>query len=192
MTVQSLCNAIRSQLYFSQISSWVQLLKDANSDTKGVKPFSSEIMDNPRLCKNLQTMQARLDIMFRIKSYDGTACFNEKPLVHTFPDTSIADNMAIRVCMKSLPRLEKIPTLNTNKANINGFCCDNQIKAASHGGPAHLINDRIHYSSCHEKGKHRCRSDEDDDVEILCNETKACSNFKVSFSWFLKIPTLLY
>lgn len=193
MTIQSLCSAIRSQLYFSQVSSWVDLLKkafiDRDMSVKDQMPnlFSPEIMQNPRLKKNLQTMQVDLDILFRIKVYDGTSCFNDKPNVHNFPDTLVSDRLALRVCLKSLPRLDKIPTLNTEKANINGFSCDNRIKKLL-GVPAplglpvagtscHLMHDRLTYpflSFCHETGKHRCKNKEEDyDVEDNVDKKQA-------------------
>lgn len=179
MTIQALCSAIRSQLYFSQISSWIDLLKkafiDGDMSVKEQMPslFSPEIMQNPRLKKNLQTMQVDLDILFRIKTFDGTANFNEKPNIHNFPDTIVSDGIAVRVCLKSLPRLEKIPTLNTEKAHLNGFSCDNRIKSSligiesptSSSSSRHVVHDRMAFPSCHEKGKHRCRDEyEDDDI----------------------------
>ncbi|KAG5682970.1 hypothetical protein PVAND_012285 [Polypedilum vanderplanki] len=174
MTIQALCSAIRSQMYFSQISSWIDLLKkafiDGDLSVKDQMPslFSHEIMQNPRLKKNLQTMQVDLDILFRIRAYDGTSYFLEKPNVHNFPDTIVSDGMAICVCLKSLPRLEKIPTLNTEKAHLNGFSCDNRIKSSSPvaGSSRHILNDRMIFSPCHEKGKHVCcKEDEEDDDE---------------------------
>lgn len=202
MTIQSLCSAIRSQLYFSQISSWVDLLKKAFSDGEiSVQDqmsniFSPEIMQNPRLKKNLQTMQVDLDILFRIKSYDGASAFNDKPNVHNFPDTIISDRMALRVCLKSLPRLEKIPTLNTEKANINGFSCDNRIRTllgtpAPLGSPVagsscHLLHDRLDYPSCHEKGKHRCKEEDEeeffDDAKESADELQNQSPTAKSFA----------
>ncbi|CAG9802874.1 unnamed protein product [Chironomus riparius] len=175
MTIQALCSAIRSQLFFSQISSWIDLLKkafvDGDMSVKEQMPslFSPEIMQNPRLKKNLQTMQVDLDILFRIKTFDGTANFNEKPIIHNFPDTIVSDGIAVRVCLKSLPRLEKIPTLNTEKAHLNGFSCDNRIKSSLIGmesptsGSRSGVHDRMTFSSCHEKGKHRCRNEYEDE-----------------------------
>jgi hypothetical protein len=176
MTIAALCSAIRSQLYFSQVSSWVDLLRkafvDGDMSVKEQMPslFSPEIMQNPRLKKNLETMQVDLDILFRIKPYDGAACFNNKPNVHNFPDTIVSDHMALRICLKSLPRLDKIPTLNTEKANSNGFTCDNRIKASiplGEGPSCHFVNDRIAYPSCHGKGKHRCKDEDEEDYEAL-------------------------
>lgn len=197
MTVQALCSAIRSQLCFSQVSSWVDLLRkafvDGDTSVRDQMPslFSPEIMQNPRLRKNLQTMQVDLDILFRIKAYDGASCFNDKPNVHNFPDTIVADGMALRVCLKSLPRLEKIPTLNTEKANLNGFSCDNRIKisqgvpvpligspVAGAGTSGILMSDRMAFQSCHEKGKHRCMDDEEDDEYLEMSDQ--CTVFNPS------------
>lgn len=184
MTITALCSAIRSQLYFSQVSSWVDLLRkafvDGDMSVKEQMPnlFSPEIMNNPRLKKNLETMQVDLDILFRIKSYDGGACFNEKPNVHNFPDTIVSEHLALRVCLKSLPRLEKIPTLNTEKANSNGFTCDNRIKASIPlgspvaGSSCHLLTDRVTYPFCHEKGKHRCKDDDEEEDFDVSDEKK--------------------
>jgi hypothetical protein len=190
MTLQALCSAIRSQMYFSQISSWIDLLRkafvDGDVSVKEQMPslFSPEIMQNPRLKKNLQTMQVDLDILFRIRSYDGTSCFNEKPNVHNFPDTIISDGLAICVCLKTLPRMEKIPTLNTEKAHLNGFSCDNRIKSMVESPVAstsrHLIHDRM-TTSCSEKGKHKCKEDDDEDDDTPINtpnnksESVACA-----------------
>lgn len=174
MTIQALCNAIRSQLGFSQVSSWVDLLKkafvDGDASIKEKMPhlFSPEIMQNPRLKKNLETMKVDLDILFRIKTFDGTSCFNDKPNVHNFPDTMVSDRMALQVCLNSLPRLEKIPTLNTEKANINGLQCDNRIKSSPVAGSSscHLMHDRMSFPSCHETGKHHCEADDEEDFEV--------------------------
>ena len=177
MTIAALCSAIRSQLYFSQVSSWVDLLRkafvDGDMSVKEQMPslFSPEIMQNPRLKKNLETMQVDLDILFRIKPFNGIASFDDKPNVHNFPDTFVSDRMALRVSLKSLPRLEKIPTLNTEKANSNGFTCDNRIKTSIPlgspvaGSSCHLLNDRMAYPSCHEKGKHRCKDEDEEDYD---------------------------
>lgn len=174
MTIAALSSAIRSQLYFSQISSWVDLLPKAFSDSdtsvKEQKPklFSPEIMQNPRLKKNLETMKVDLDILFRIKPFDGSACFNEKPNTHNFPDTIVSDSLALRVCLKTLPRLEKIPTLNTEKANSNGFVCGYRIKTLHPDATSscHLLNDRMEYPSCHVKGKHRCKDEDEEEFEV--------------------------
>uniref|UniRef100_A0A182NAT2 DUF4210 domain-containing protein n=1 Tax=Anopheles dirus TaxID=7168 RepID=A0A182NAT2_9DIPT len=159
MTLQSLCAAIRSQLYFSQISAWTDLIKNS---------LEPEIFAHPRIKKIVPAVgggvfplpQAKLDILFRIRTYDSTACFNEKPNVHNFPDASVGDNFAIQVCLKSLPRLDRIPGI------------DAALDAAKMIASLHQKQriDRIPLP-CHEKGKHRCafrveleeEEDEDED-----------------------------
>lgn len=166
MTLQSLCAAIRSQLYFSQISAWTDLIKNS---------LEPDIFNNPRIKKssaagipvsavdscitidnsnsagtsspNLPT--AKLDILFRIRGFDNTACFNDKPNVHNFPDAIIADNYVIQVCLKSLPRLDRIPSIND--------MMDTKMDEE-------LVNDRMDLP-CHEKGKHRCAFQEDEEED---------------------------
>ncbi|XP_062546597.1 protein Atossa isoform X3 [Armigeres subalbatus] len=170
MTLQSLCAAIRSQLYFSQISAWTDLIKNS---------LEPEIFNNPRIKKvstnelgasmgapiaigvsgdghngggtPLALPKAKLDILFRIRGNDNTACFNDNPNVHNFPDAIIADNYVIEVCLKSLPRLERIPSINDEMdAKMDDI----------------LVNDRMDLP-CHEKGKHRCafRDEEEEDPQ---------------------------
>ncbi|XP_053693242.1 uncharacterized protein LOC128741445 isoform X2 [Sabethes cyaneus] len=170
MTLQSLCAAIRSQLYFSQISAWTDLIKNS---------LEPDIFNNPRIKQSLNTMptldsvnssvvgdtdsgngetsppilpNAKLDILFRIRSYDNTACFKETPNVHNFPDALIAGNYVIEVCLKSLPRMKRIPLINDD---VDSKMDDN------------LVSDRIDLP-CHEKGKHRCafRDDEEEDPQM--------------------------
>lgn len=98
MTIQSLCSAIRSQLYFSQISAWTDLIKGNES----------EYTENSRVKIRLNNTP-RLDIFYRIKSNIVMSSFLEKPIIHNFPDAPISDNLAIRVQLKSCKRLDKIP-----------------------------------------------------------------------------------
>ncbi|XP_058816434.1 protein Atossa [Topomyia yanbarensis] len=163
MTLQSLCAAIRSQLYFSQISAWTDLIRNS---------LEPEIFNNPRIKKSSSGApsgsmssssgsgevsppilpEAKLDILFRIRGYDNTACFNETPNVHNFPDAMIAGNYVIEVSLKSLPRLERIPRINDEMdAKMNES----------------LVSDRIDLP-CHEKGKHRCafREEEEEDPQM--------------------------
>ncbi|XP_039439876.1 uncharacterized protein LOC120420821 isoform X2 [Culex pipiens pallens] len=166
MTLQSLCAAIRSQLYFSQISAWTDLIKNS---------LEPEIFNHPRIKKAagegvgssnetspLGLPRAKLDILFRIRGYDNTACFNETPNVHNFPDAIVADNYVIEVVLKSLPRLERIPRINDEM--------DAKMDEA-------LVNDRID-GPCHEKGKHRCtfRVEDEEDPQMGEEESAAMSH----------------
>uniref|UniRef100_A0A1Q3F5A3 Atos-like conserved domain-containing protein n=1 Tax=Culex tarsalis TaxID=7177 RepID=A0A1Q3F5A3_CULTA len=170
MTLQSLCAAIRSQLYFSQISAWTDLIKNS---------LEPEIFNHPRIKKTalgsvgvggssnetspLGLPRAKLDILFRIRGYDNTACFNETPNVHNFPDAIVADNYVIEVVLKSLPRLERIPRIKDEM--------DTKMDETT------LVNDRID-GPCHEKGKHRCtfRVEDEEDPQMGEEESAAMSH----------------
>uniref|UniRef100_A0A182F1P4 DUF4210 domain-containing protein n=1 Tax=Anopheles albimanus TaxID=7167 RepID=A0A182F1P4_ANOAL len=173
MTIQSLCAAIRSQLYFSQISAWTELIQNS---------LEPEIFNHPRI-KKIPVEQmatsgssgatassslpllptARLDVLFRIcKSFDSTARFNEKPIVHNFPDAMVADNYVVQVCLKSLPRLDRIPGINA--------ALDATQPRFPDGGRTMMPGGRSGREGvelpCHEKGKHRCAYREElDDPE---------------------------
>ncbi|XP_058056832.1 uncharacterized protein LOC131208198 [Anopheles bellator] len=178
MTIQSLCAAIRSQLYFSQISAWTELIQNS---------LEPEIFAHPRIKKIPPPLgpvgsgggsppllpTARLDILFRInKSYDSTARFNEKPIVHNFPDASVAENYVVQVCLKSLPRLDRIP-------GINAALDATQVgRSGHHRGPGSLAS----APPCHEKGKHRCfREDlEDPEDELEEEEDEGSSRMRAA------------
>lgn len=192
MTLPSLCSAIRSQLYFSQISAWCDLIKkedqsiletgrliidtaattlnSAAGDLATTKSLSAAVatasassgltVTNTPIGGNMLKMNAtlasttghavpitstattsssmtptmsatgttslltssasvstefgsplssrrnvRLNVFYRIKQYDSTACFNSKPNVHNFPNVNITENCCVSVCLKSLPRI---------------------------------------------------------------------------------------
>uniref|UniRef100_A0A182JMY5 DUF4210 domain-containing protein n=1 Tax=Anopheles atroparvus TaxID=41427 RepID=A0A182JMY5_ANOAO len=168
MTLQSLCAAIRSQLYFSQISAWTDLIKNSlepdifnHPRIKKLPPSINPLHGSSAAGKTAFLPQAKLDILFRIRTYDSTACFNEKPLVHNFPDANVADGFVIQVCLKSLPRLDRIPGIHA--------ALDAAKMIGATGTAGMLPGDRLDLP-CHEKGKHRCafrelELDEDDDGE---------------------------
>ncbi|XP_050089073.1 serine-rich adhesin for platelets [Anopheles aquasalis] len=177
MTIQSLCAAIRSQLYFSQISAWTELIQNS---------LEPEIFNHPRI-KKIPAEQlvtagssgastssslpllptARLDVLFRIcKSFDSTARFNEKPIVHNFPDAMVADNYVVQVCLKSLPRLDRIPGINAALDATQPRFADGGRMMMPGGRSG---RERVELP-CHEKGKHRCAyreelDDQEDDEE---------------------------
>lgn len=102
MTLPSLCSAIRSQLYFSQISAWTEQLRTASRAT----------VHNSRLLAVADGLHHRLDVHYRIRSFDNTDSFTTKPTVHNFPDAIVSDTRCVRVSLKSLPRLDAIPSLS--------------------------------------------------------------------------------
>lgn len=128
LPLSSLCSAIRSQLHFSQISSWTDLLKTS---------CDSDFFDNPRIRKTNKLGKPKLDILYRIKTFDSTSCFNEKPLVHEFPEAAITEKYSISVCLKSSPRCKSIPNF------LQQVFIDNDLETNR---------------CCNEKGKHNCTS----------------------------------
>lgn len=107
MTIQSLCTAIRSQLHFSQITAWSDLLKSSS-------PHDPELKSNPRIKSSLKMpFKPKLDILYRIRPYSESTstCFSTTPIVHNFPETLISDHLSIKVSLKSLPRMKSIPRL---------------------------------------------------------------------------------
>lgn len=143
MTLQSLCSAIRSQLYFSQITAWSDLLKTSSRN-------DSEIQSNPRI-KHFAFKPPKLDILYRIRPYDTTACFKSKPNVHNFPDAIITESLTVKVCLKSLPRLTEIPKLQDETQIPDAIKCLTQPM---------VVDDRLNHP-CTEKGKHRCAFDDE-------------------------------
>lgn len=136
LPLSSLCSAIRSQLHFSQISSWTDLLK--TSDLK-----NNDFFDNPRIRKSKKFGKPKLDILYRIKTFDSTSCFNEKPLVHEFPDAAITEKYSISVCLKSSPRCKSIP---------------NFLQHGSIDNSTNALYDLDTNRGCNEKGKHNCNA----------------------------------
>ncbi|XP_055839058.1 protein Atossa isoform X2 [Episyrphus balteatus] len=117
MTLPSLCSAIRSQLYFSQIYAWCDLIKKSDQavfDTgrilfpskAGISAGNGNGNGNGGSSSSPSGGQRpRLNIFYRIKTYDSTASFNSKPNVHNFPNVVISEGTCLSVCVKSLPRI---------------------------------------------------------------------------------------
>ncbi|XP_037824952.1 serine-rich adhesin for platelets [Lucilia sericata] len=186
MTLPSLCSAIRSQLYFSQISAWCDLIKKSDKTIyeTGRVIYTTPQQTTTSAAGDLATTTAttnnaittaptatsttsmlqhptaitpssnsgnignviggggggvgitagvgsgkkrpsapRLNIFYRIKQYDSTACFNSKPNVHNFPNVNITENCSVSVCLKSLPRITggipKVGTLTATQQQQN-------------------------------------------------------------------------
>lgn len=155
MTIQSLCTAIRSQLHFSQITAWSDVLKASS-------PNDPELKSNPRIkTTSKMPFKPKLDILYRIRPYsDATpSCFSAKPIVHNFPETMITDHLSIKVSLKSLPRMKCLPHLYTDVLDI---ACNPDL-VSSGDSPAtspSIVDDRQEFD-CRETGKHRCPFDEE-------------------------------
>lgn len=127
MTLPSLCSAIRSQLYFSQIVAWCDLLRkgDPSVYESGRVIFANGSTSNAGDLAGLSSASAggaaasaaagrrpRLNIFYRIRPHDVNAAgnhndggFSGKANVHNFPHVNIAENFSVAVCVKSLPRI---------------------------------------------------------------------------------------
>lgn len=123
MTLPSLCSAIRSQLYFSQIVAWCDLLRkgDPSVYESGRVIFANGSTSNAGDLAGLGSAigaaaaagrRPRLNIFYRIRPHDVNAAgnhndggFSGKANVHNFPHVNIAENFSVAVCVKSLPRI---------------------------------------------------------------------------------------
>lgn len=98
------------------MSSWVDLLRKLDTDNV------VDINLKSRLKRNYRTKHAYLDVFYKIKSHEGIDLFSDKPIAHNFPETRISDTFTVNVTLKSLPRLEKIPTLNESNPHSKVTC----------------------------------------------------------------------
>ncbi|XP_046809520.1 homeobox protein 5 [Lucilia cuprina] len=205
MTLPSLCSAIRSQLYFSQISAWCDLIKksdktiyetgrviyttpqqtttSAAGDLATTTTANNAITTAPTATSTTSMLQhstaltpslnsgnignvigvgggggggvvgitvgvgsvkkrpsaPRLNIFYRIKQYDSTACFNSKPNVHNFPNVNITENCSVSVCLKSLPRITggipKVGTLTATQQQQNPTTTTSGLTTATTATP---------------------------------------------------------
>lgn len=149
MTIQALCTAIRSQLHFSQITAWSDVLKASS-------PNDPELKSNPRIkTTSKMPFKPKLDILYRIRPYsDATpSCFSAKPITHNFPETMITEHLSIKVSLKSLPRMKCLPRLYMDVIDI--ACNSDLVTGESPTTSPIIVDDRQEFD-CREKGKHRC------------------------------------
>lgn len=168
MTIQSLCTAIRSQLHFSQITAWSDLLKSSS-------PLDPELKSNPRIKSSLKMpSKPKLDILYRIRPYNDTtsSCFSTTPIVHNFPETMISDHLSIKVSLKSLPRMKAIPKLYDS---TDILCRD--LVSESPTTPPLIADDQPEFD-CHEKGKHRCFDEESPTDDAMTHRDKQLLKYK--------------
>ncbi|XP_034651580.1 pneumococcal serine-rich repeat protein isoform X2 [Drosophila subobscura] len=124
MTLPSLCSAIRSQLYFSQIVAWCDLLRkcDPSVYDSGRVVFASQSAGDLAGSGSGSGSQAsrrpRLNIFYRIRQHnpaasngcgsqylDESSGFSAKASVHNFPNVNISESFSVSVCVRSLPRI---------------------------------------------------------------------------------------
>ncbi|XP_017068793.1 uncharacterized protein LOC108106332 [Drosophila eugracilis] len=118
MTLPSLCSAIRSQLYFSQIVAWCDLLRkcDPSVYDSGRVIFSScgnnagDLATTYTQCGGQK--RPRLNIFYRIKQHTTNSSglhqedgFSAKANVHNFPNVNVSESYSISVSVRSLPRI---------------------------------------------------------------------------------------
>lgn len=165
MSMAALCSAIRSQLHFSQVTAWTDLLRNAS-------PFDVELKSNPRI-KNISktSFRPKLDILYRIRSYDSTSCFTSIPIEHNFPKTLVGDQMAVQVSLKSLSRMKGIPHLSDFGKVPSPLAIDESVQPM-------ILDDRPTFA-CTETGKHRCTIDEESpNEESLSHRDKQLLKYK--------------
>ncbi|XP_044248828.2 protein Atossa [Drosophila takahashii] len=121
MTLPSLCSAIRSQLYFSQIVAWCDLLRkcDPSVYDSGRVIFSGCGNNAGDLATSYTPngggqKRPRLNIFYRIKQHTTSSGnsglhqedgFSAKANVHNFPNVNVSESYSISVSVRSLPRI---------------------------------------------------------------------------------------
>lgn len=147
--LNQLVSAIRSQLYFSQITAWLSI-QDENS------PF------------NITEDNFRYLVTVPSKTFTTTK-FHLSATKHEFPATDIGSGLTLNVSFFSLPRTTNIPNIICSNCSSKDNLMD--LKNG-------LVDDRMH-TSCTLKGKHRCEDFEEYDVKIenkLANIKRLCQN----------------
>lgn len=172
MNLSSLCTAIRSQLYFSQVTAWSDSIR--NSDN--VELRSTGRFKYPNLTTSNNWMRKpRLDIFYRIKPHDysSIAYFKSNPIVHNFPHVIINDNYCLSVSLKSLPRIQNIPMMNVNKTPLGG----SRNKSFTRENPLDdcTCENEDHQPTALSKPNYVSTDDENDDI-FFYNDTESNSN----------------
>lgn len=144
-------NAIRSQLYFSQITAWL-----ASPDEKIRKSFP----DNSVVyCLTVPG-----------ETY-GCTKFASNAQKHNFPLADIGNGIVLKVSLSNLPRSEEIPQIKCSKCNVP--------MAVAESINVSMLDDRMQ-TSCTLKGKHRCEDFEDYENCCRMTRLKHMFNKKVN------------
>lgn len=136
-----LLNAIRSQLYFSQLIAWLSLQEEDDN----VELNSMKITD-----RNLRYRLTLPGETFASSKFIQTA------IKHDFPLTDAGNSFTATVSVLSLPRMNTKPN----------FLCGKCKPIISDG----ILDDRM-YTNCTMKGKHRCEDFEDVENHDKSNKT---------------------
>ncbi|KAK9884074.1 hypothetical protein WA026_005012 [Henosepilachna vigintioctopunctata] len=149
--VPQLVNAIRSQLYFSQITAWLTTQRE----------HSKHRLTNKHL---------RYRIALPVDTLKTTA-FTSKSVEHTFPSTDIGFNRVLNVSFLSLPRGSAFPVIKCMTCNsveelvnipFTKSCQVDTIQEDKLAGEKKksMFDDRMH-TMCKLKGKHHCEDFEE-------------------------------
>ncbi|KAJ8923902.1 hypothetical protein NQ315_006678 [Exocentrus adspersus] len=157
--LNQLVNAIRSQLYFSQITAWLSTRDENSAVSISEENFSYRIISSNKTC--------------------ATAKFHLSATKHEFPATDIGNGLILNVSYFSLPRTTNIPNIvcsNCSSQDHLSYIHNKKDQMELKNG---LVDDRMH-TSCTLKGKHRCEDFEEyDNIKIenkLTNIKRFCQN----------------
>ncbi|XP_060522005.1 atos homolog protein A [Cylas formicarius] len=155
--VNQLVSAIRSQLYFSQLTAWLVTQRD---DPNRVRIVRENL--RYRLCLPEGALAPRT--------------FSLTAIEHRFPAADIGNGNTLNVWFCSAPRSAPVPSFNC--ANCSEEAKSGSKEMESKNG---VLDDRMH-TICTLKGKHRCEDFEENDVKTkpacagankrLCHATK--------------------
>ncbi|KAH8372617.1 hypothetical protein KR009_001035 [Drosophila setifemur] len=153
MTLPSLCSAIRSQLYFSQIVAWCDLLRkcDPSVYDSGRVIFSGCGNNAGDLASSYSASggqrRPRLNVFYRIKQHSAASGngqyledgFSAKANVHNFPNVNVSESYSISVCVRSLPRIngglpQVEPLVQSPAARGLRACADSATTPTEGGG----------------------------------------------------------
>lgn len=132
LNINQLINAVRSQLYFSQITAWL-----VSPDEKIRKSFPN---NSVVYCLTVPG-----------DTY-GCSKFATSAQTHNFPLADIGNGLVLKVSLSNLPRSEEIPQIMCSK-------CEVPMSVTDSDGVS-MLDDRMQ-TSCTLKGKHRCEEYEE-------------------------------
>ncbi|CAG9766500.1 unnamed protein product [Ceutorhynchus assimilis] len=142
LNINQLINAVRSQLYFSQITAWL-----VTQDKSSLIAFEN--------------------IRFRLSTSDellAPVTFTLTATKHEFPLSDLGKGTTLNISFLSAARTSSRPTLNClNCLNKKFGKLDPKMEI--------LVDDRMH-TSCTVKGKHCCEDTEEETVKICQKDNK--------------------
>nr|XP_023025638.1 protein FAM214A [Leptinotarsa decemlineata] len=166
--LNQLVSAIRSQLYFSQITAWLMTRDETEAGGITENSFRSYLTAPGKTL--------------------ATSIFHLSANKHEFPETDIGNGLTLKVCCYSLPRTSTIPDIKckncatkkvydimdlenclTPRTAENGAHTKDNHSPQDTNDDTHkncLFDDRM-VTSCTLKGKHRCDDlEEEDNIKI--------------------------